>query len=509
MFMTAKNEGKTHNSIMKTITILFSILSFITCCSFQEAEGFICPATTTKSTALLMTVMDEAKPSNSGRSREEIEIEVSSGRALENGPTVDFESVKDTTSKAELALAQARVDYLAAIDAHRKDAASIRISSYKNSSKTARLMGINDEVVKEVGREIGESVDDDAVQRCAAYLRSRAPDDIFEPIPNVNDLQMENGSGEKSIQSEVASLMRQSYEESGLVTAAFAKTFYLATQLLSEDARKAIWAIYVWCRRTDEIVDAPRKPEDVDMLTDLSAWEIRLEKLFRYGMVEDILDLALLDCLIKCPELHIQPFLDMVRGMLMDIPDLGQDRYETFDELQLYCYRVAGTVGLMSMPFLGCAEGFTEEEAKEPALSLGVAFQITNILRDVGEDAVNRGRIYLPREDMAKFGVTEEQIFAQKVDDKYVSFMKYQISRARMYYERAKRGVTMLSPQSRLTVQTALDCYGSILNKIEENNYDSLTKRAYLTKWEKLAEIPFSWYRTQDIAKIFPLPGES
>lgn len=145
---------------------------------------------------------------------------------------------------------------------------------------------------------------------------------------------------------------------------------------------------------------------------------------------------------------------------------------------------------------------------REPALSLGVAFQITNILRDVGEDAVKRGRIYIPRDEMEKFGVTEEQIFAQKMDDNYIAFMKFQIERARMYYDRALRGVPMLSPESRLPVQSSLDCYGKILDKIEENGYDSLTKRAYVSKWEKIATIPFSWYRTLDISKIFPLPGD-
>ena len=145
---------------------------------------------------------------------------------------------------------------------------------------------------------------------------------------------------------------------------------------------------------------------------------------------------------------------------------------------------------------------------REPALSLGVAFQITNILRDVGEDAVQRGRIYLPRQDMEMFDVTEEQIFAQKVDENFIAFMKYQIERARMYYERALRGVSMLSPESRLPVQISLDCYGKILDKIEENGYDSLTKRAYCSKLEKLAEIPFSWYRTQEVSRSFPLPGD-
>jgi phytoene synthase len=139
---------------------------------------------------------------------------------------------------------------------------------------------------------------------------------------------------------------------------------------------------------------------------------------------------------------------------------------------------------------------------------LGVAFQLTNILRDVGEDAVKRGRIYLPREDMAKFGVTQEQIFEQRMDQNYRDMMKFQIARAKMYYERARRGVFMLAPESRLPVQSSLDAYGRILDKMEANGYDSLTTRAYVDKWEKLSLIPFSWYRTQDISRSFPLPGD-
>ena len=109
---------------------------------------------------------------------------------------------------------------------------------------------------------------------------------------------------------------------------------------------------------------------------------------------------------------------------------------------------------------------------------------------------------------MERFGVTEEQLFAQRVDQNYIDMMKFQIDRARMYYERARRGVFMLAPQSRLPVQSSLDAYGRILDKIEENGYDSLTKRAYVDKWEKLSIIPFSWYRTQDISRNFPLPGD-
>ena len=116
--------------------------------------------------------------------------------------------------------------------------------------------------------------------------------------------------------------------------------------------------------------------------------------------------------------------------------------------------------------------------------------------------------MYLPQDDLKRFGVTEEQIFAQRLDENYVAFMKFQIERARMYYDRALRGVPMLSPESRLPVQSSLDCYGMILDKIEENGYDNLTKRAYVSKAEKLMTIPLSWYRTQDISKIFPLPGD-
>jgi 15-cis-phytoene synthase len=145
---------------------------------------------------------------------------------------------------------------------------------------------------------------------------------------------------------------------------------------------------------------------------------------------------------------------------------------------------------------------------REPALSLGVAFQLTNILRDVGEDAKKRGRIYLPRQDMERFGVTEEQIMNQRMDDKYAALMKFQLERARKYYDRARRGVFMLSEESRLPVQSSLDAYGMILAKIEDNHYDSLNARAYTTKLEKLSILPFSWYRTLEISKDIPLPGD-
>ena len=455
-----------------------------------------------------------ASAESHGRSAEEkIANELARGITLDDGPVIDFASVKDTSSRAEIALANARKMYEATLAGPP--------SEYAPSTTTSdgRLMGINDEVVAEVGYEIGTFVDEfvdkaageDAhslVQKCGQYLRSKAsastfPSSIYEAHSSPIFSQQEISRFDR--------LMARAYEESGIVTSAFAKTFYLGTQVLPEPAMMAIWAVYVWCRRTDEIVDAPR-PESEDpnfeMLTDLSEWEIRLERLFDRGDVVDVLDLPLLDCKVKYPSLPIEPFSDMIRGMLMDIPDLGQERYETWDELHLYCYRVAGTVGLMSMPVFGCAPGYTDGIAKEPALSLGVAFQITNILRDVGEDAETRGRVYLPQRDMERFGVTEQQLFDKVVDENYIKLMKFEIARARRYYARALRGVPMLAPESRLPVQLSLDAYGKILEKIEENGYDSLTKRAYVGKWEKLLGIPSSWYRTLDISSIMKLPED-
>merc|ERR1712157_202288 len=117
--------------------------------------------------------------------------------------------------------------------------------------------------------------------------------------------------------------------------------------------------------------------------------------------------------------------------------------------------------------------------------------------------------IYLPQDVMNKFGITNEQIYSKKITKPYKAFMKYQIARTRNYYQKALTGVPMLSDVGRLPVQISLDCYSKILDKIEENDYDNLNQRAYLTKWEKLIEIPFSWYRTLDISKVLPLIGDN
>ncbi|XP_047324679.1 phytoene synthase 2, chloroplastic-like [Impatiens glandulifera] len=274
------------------------------------------------------------------------------------------------------------------------------------------------------------------------------------------------------------------------VCAEYAKTFYLGTLLMTPERRKAIWAIYVWCRRTDELVDGPNASHITP--TALDRWESRLEDIFE-GRPFDMLDAALADTVAKFP-VDIQPFKDMIEGMRMD---LKKSRYMNFDELYLYCYYVAGTVGLMSVPIMGIApeSHSPTENVYNAALALGIANQLTNILRDVGEDA-RRGRVYLPQDELAHAGISDDDIFAGKVTEKWRSFMKNQIKRARKFFDEAEKGVTELSAASRWPVWASLLLYRQILDEIEANDYNNFTKRAYVNKQKKIIALPMAYLQS-------------
>ncbi|KAJ4781084.1 Phytoene synthase [Rhynchospora pubera] len=282
-------------------------------------------------------------------------------------------------------------------------------------------------------------------------------------------------------------LLSDAFERCGEVCEEYAKTFYLGTLLMTPERRKAIWAIYVWCRRTDELVDGPNASHITP--TALDRWEKRLDDLFK-GRPYDMYDAALSDTISKFP-VDIQPFKDMIEGMRLD---LKKSRYQNFDELYLYCYYVAGTVGLMSVPVMGIAPDSkaSTESVYNAALALGIANQLTNILRDVGEDA-RRGRIYLPLDELAQAGLTEDDIFAGKVTDKWRNFMKDQIKRTRMFYDAAEQGIFELNPQSRWPVLASSLLYRQILDSIEANDYNNFTKRAYVSKAKKLLSLPVAY----------------
>nr|CAB3469109.1 unnamed protein product [Digitaria exilis]CAB3471522.1 unnamed protein product [Digitaria exilis] len=264
--------------------------------------------------------------------------------------------------------------------------------------------------------------------------------------------------------------LREAYNRCGEICEEYAKTFYL-----------------VWCRRTDELVDGPNA--NYITPTALDRWEKRLEDLFE-GRPYDMLDAALSDTISRFP-IDIQPFRDMIEGMRSD---LRKARYQNFDELYMYCYYVAGTVGLMSVPVMGIApeSKATTESVYSAALALGIANQLTNILRDVGEDA-RRGRVYLPQDELAQAGLSDEDIFNGVVTNRWRNFMKQQIKRARMFFEEAERGVTELSQASRWPVWASLLLYRQILDEIEANDYNNFTKRAYVSKGKKLLALPVAY----------------
>jgi phytoene synthase len=292
--------------------------------------------------------------------------------------------------------------------------------------------------------------------------------------------------------------VEDSYKLCRQITAKYAKTFYLATLLMSQAKRRAIWAIYAWCRRTDELVDGPSAgittPETLD------EWEAQLESLFAGHPIED-LDVALVDTLQRFP-LDIQPFRDMIAGQRMD---LYRNRYETFEELNLYCYRVAGTVGLMSTAVIGVDASnnnaaWNQQQQPyiptEEAIALGIANQLTNILRDVGEDA-QRGRIYIPLEDLARFNYTEQDLLKGVVDQRWRELMQFQIQRTREFYIQAEKGISYLSSDARWPVWAALMSYSQILDVIERNQYEVFRQRAYVPPVKKLRNLPVAWLRAQ------------
>jgi phytoene synthase len=264
------------------------------------------------------------------------------------------------------------------------------------------------------------------------------------------------------------SVLDECYRQCREIAREHSKTFYLSSLFLGPERRRAIWAVYAFCRTADDIVDriAPAQ----DRLAAVDAWETQLLAAYD-GDATDPIFVAFADAAQRFG-IPMQPALDLLRGARMDIT---VRRYATYADLRQYCYLVASTVGVLTMPILGTLS----PEAHEYGVALGRAMQMTNILRDVGEDAL-MGRIYLPAEDLARFGYTEEELLDGVVNDAFVELMRFQIERVRELYAEAEPGIALLSPESRYTVRLALHLYRRILNAIELNRYDVFTRRAYV-----------------------------
>jgi len=259
------------------------------------------------------------------------------------------------------------------------------------------------------------------------------------------------------------------------ITRNASKTFFLASQFLGAEQRRAVWAVYAFCRTADDIVD--RIGSGAGAIQALDELERRVIAASN-GDANEPIFVAYADATRRFG-IPIEPALALLQGARMD---LTIRRYATFAELGEYCYLVASTVGLLVSPILG----YSTPKALDYGIALGRAMQLTNILRDVGEDAA-MGRIYLPIEDLNRFGFGESHVFQRVVDEKFVELMRFQIARVRELYAEAEPGIAMLAPESRYPVKLALSLYRRILGAIERNGYDVFTRRAFVPFPAKLA----------------------
>lgn len=274
--------------------------------------------------------------------------------------------------------------------------------------------------------------------------------------------------------------LKTAYRYCNELTAIHSKSFFMASGLLNGRKRRAIRALYAFCRTTDDIIDHPGP----DQGKQLRQW--REHALSYCPRTNDPVPVAWAHTRreFRIPTSYARQLIDGVAQ------DISINRYQSFPELADYCYGVASTVGLMSMHIIG----FSDEEAIRYAVKLGVALQLTNILRDVAEDWA-RGRIYLPQAELREFGVTADHINRGIVDDAWRKFMQFQIDRTRYIYAEAWPGLAMLHPSGRLAVAAAASFYKDILKDIERRNYDVFSERAFISKWGKMKKVPHLWYR--------------
>jgi phytoene synthase len=270
------------------------------------------------------------------------------------------------------------------------------------------------------------------------------------------------------------------YQYCAAITKNNSRTFYMSANLLPAEKRRAIYALYAFCRATDDMMDDTHGASDT--ADAFATWRLRLNGV--QPASHDPVPLAWADAQTHhgVPRGYVDQLLDGIGR------DLVQNRYTTFAELAEYCYGVASTVGLIVMHIIG----FQGSAALPYAIKLGVALQLTNILRDVGEDW-QAGRLYLPIEELAEFGLSEADIAASCIDDRWRRFMRFQIERARTLYTEAEPGIMLLDADGRFAIGAASTLYRSILEDIEAHDYDVFHRRAHIGLWGKLRRLPKAW----------------
>ena len=253
-------------------------------------------------------------------------------------------------------------------------------------------------------------------------------------------------------------------------------SFYYAFSLLSPQKRDAMNAVYAFCRKTDDIVDESHEPDDLKY-EKLRKWRIEFEKSLTGKSDYPLLNKVA--TIIRQFNIPLEHFYELIVGMEMD---LQHKRYLSFDDLVEYCYRVASTVGLMCIEIFG----YKNKSTRDYAVNLGLAMQLTNIIRDVGKDAVY-GRIYIPQDDLIKFNYTENELLAKQYNPNFRSLMSFEAERAKDYFNKANQSLYFEDKPSMFPARAMQHIYTRLLEKIERSDYDVLNNHIKINKVEKAA----------------------
>ena len=264
--------------------------------------------------------------------------------------------------------------------------------------------------------------------------------------------------------------LRASYEECKRLNALHGKTYYLATLLLPKAKRPFVHALYGFARYADEIVDDLASTlTDAEKAAELKTWGEGVLSGLKNGDSNDQVGRALIDTVTRFNIPH-EHFVAFLHSMTMD---LTVTEYANYEALMEYVYGSAAVIGLEMVPILGALS----QGAYEPAEKLGVAFQLANFIRDVGED-LDRGRVYLPQDELAQFGVDREMLEARKLTPEITAALKFQIERVRQLQREATPGILQLEPASRPCIEAASELYCGIVDEVEAIGYDIFNKRA-------------------------------
>lgn len=280
-------------------------------------------------------------------------------------------------------------------------------------------------------------------------------------------------------QPDIAPGLAAAYEHCRQINQHYGKTYYFSTRFFPESLRPAVHALYAWVRYPDEWVDNPNGLSIPEQRDKLRQWRDATADAVKTGTSEHPVLAAWADA-ARRHDVPVQYMRDFMDAMEMD---LTVCTYETFDDLKRYTWGSASVVGLMMCHLIGA----TDADAVAPAADLGTAMQLTNFLRDVGEDWRERGRIYLPLEDLERFDVSQADIAAGRLTENFCALVRFEADRTRALYDSADTGFVYIPEEARLPVRLARVLYARILDKIEQNGCDVFTRRARVPTWEKIA----------------------